>query len=470
MGADSMFRLRQAFCLLILLSVVMIPFRAGGQVTVTPGTIRVCLVRDAQAQDFYVRGKYRLVGINGEFLAQVLPGERWQARFSGAGLQMYRNGQLVGNYGTRVALQQARPTVAVLGGSGALKNVIIDNKLTVMGAGGQVSSLRPVAGGINVVSGSGTSVVQGGGDLFLVALVIGGRAKNYRGEIEFRAQDAGITAINELPLEEYLYGVVPREMPASWPMEALKAQAVCARSYALAQLGTYRAYGFDLLSTQMSQVYGGYDGEHPNSSRAVDETRGKVLYFRDRPIAAFFHSSSGGYIEYCQDVWKEALEYLKAKPDPYDKNDKHYNWVENFNQEKLVNQLKEKKSLYNKPNEQERAFSRVDDIEVLEKTSSGVRVKKVGISGLDSGGKPLRVELSNADVVRSAFGLKSAMFEIKKEKDAQGKLTAVTIEGSGYGHGLGMSQYGAYGMAGQGYNYQDILKYYYYNVEIRTLS
>lgn len=470
MSADFIFRLRQAFCFLALITVVMIPFRAGAEVTVTPGTIRVCLVRDAQVQDFYVRGKYRLVGMDGEFLAQVLPGERWQARMSGAGLQIYRNGQLVGNYGTRVALQQARPTVAILGGSGALNNVIIDNKLTVTGAGGQVSPLRSGEGGINVVSGSGTSVVQKGGELCLVAVVTEGRAHNYRGDIEFRAQGAGITTINELPVEEYLYGVVPREMPASWPMEALKAQAVCARSYALAQLGTYSAYGFDLLSTQMSQVYGGYDGEHPNSSRAVNETRGKVLYFRDRPITAFFHSSSGGYVEYCQDVWREAFEYFIAKPDPYDRNNQHYNWVVSFNQDKLVNQLKYKKNLYNKPNEKERVFSRVDDLEILEKTSSGARVKKLRISGLDSGGKPLMVELSNADVVRSVLGLKSALFEIKKEKDAQGKLTAVNIKGSGYGHGLGMSQYGASGMAGQGYNYQDILKYYYYNVEIRTQS
>ncbi|MCL6612293.1 MAG: SpoIID/LytB domain-containing protein [Peptococcaceae bacterium] len=437
----------------------------------TPGTIRVCLAQDVLVQDFNVEGKYRLVGPNGEFYAHVLPGERWQARLDqGGGLQFFKNGRLAGSYGSLVALKQARPAVSVLGGSGALKNVTADDELAVMSAGDRVSSLRISSGRVKAAGGSGTSEVQGSGELSLVNLVLGGRSQKYRGDMEFRIQGGGITLINDLPLEEYLYGVVPREMPASWPLEAQKAQAVAARSYALAQLGTYRAYGYDLLSTQMSQVYGGYNAEHPVSSRAVDETRGQVILCRDKPVSAFFHSSSGGFVENCQDVWRETLDFLAAKPDPYDRNSVHYNWEVTYRQEQLVNQLKEKKDLYNKEGQPERVFARVEDIKVLEKTSSGARVKKIRVTGQDTSGKPLAVELANADTVRAALGLKSALFELTKKTGPDGGLAEVRIKGSGYGHGLGMSQYGALGMAGQGYNYQDILKYYYCNIEIRRLD
>lgn len=464
-------RFWQAFRLLFMtILVIALPVRAESLVTVSPTTVRVCLTQDAQTQDFYVQGRYRLVGQGGELIAPVQPGERWQAKFNGGRIQLYKNGQQVGSYTGPVGLQQDKPMVAVLDGSGAVKNIVLGENIPVLAAGGELSYLRTGTGGISVAAGSGTAAVRGSGELSLATLVLSGRAQSYRGVMEFRTQAGGITVINELPLEEYLYGVLPREMPAFWPLEAQKAQAVAARSYALAQLGTYRSFGFDLMATTQSQMYGGYNAEHPTASRAVDETRGQVVFYRERPISAFFHSSSGGYIENCQDVWRETIDYIRTKPDPYDKNASYYNWLVSFSQDQLVSQLKDKKSLYNSTGEPEKVFSRVDDIQVLEKTSSGARVKKVRISGLDSGGKPLQVELSNADVVRSAFGLKSALFEMKKEMTADGKLKAVTLKGSGYGHGLGMSQYGALGMAGQGYNYQDILKYYYYNVQVGLLN
>ncbi|MFZ5631374.1 MAG: SpoIID/LytB domain-containing protein [Bacillota bacterium] len=463
--------LRAARLFFLVLLVTVLPYRAGAQVAVIPNTIRVGLAQDVQVQDFYVQGRYRLVDRqSGEHLADVLPGERWQARFTGGGIQLFKNGRQVGTYGSSLDLQQVRPMVAVLSGSGALKNVAAGETLAVAAAGGRVLPLKIDSGRINVISVSGIKAVQGGGDLNLVALVIDGRAQNYRGNLEFRTRTGGITVINELPLEEYLYGVVPREMPASWPKEALKAQAVAARSYALANLGTYRDFGFDLLATQMNQVYGGYNAEHANASRAVDETRGQVLSCRGKTISAFFHSSSGGYIESCRDVWREDLEYLKAKPDPFDKNDKYYDWVEVYTRDQLVNRLIERKSLYNGPDAPERVFTIVNDIEIAEKTSSGARVKRIRITGAGSDGQPMAAEISNADAVRKALGLKSSLFEMTKEKNAGGKLVKVTFKGSGYGHGLGMSQYGALGMTNKGYNYQDILKYYYNNTEVRHLS
>lgn len=464
-------RFWQAFRLFFLTVLVLaLPSQSESQVTVSPKTVRVCLAQDAQTQDFYVQGRYRLVGPGGETIARVQPGERWQARFAAGKIQLYKNGQQAGTYSDPVGLQQDRPMVAVLGGSGAVNNVFLEDNLPVLAAGGQLSYLKAVQGGISVAGSSGTAAVRGSGELNLATLVLSGRAQSYRGNMELRTQAGGFTVINELPLEEYLYGVLPREMPASWPLEAQKAQAVAARSYALAQLGTYRNYGFDLMANQQSQMYGGYNAEHSTSSRAVDETRGQVVLRLGKPISAFFHSSSGGYIENCQDVWREVIDYIQARPDPYDKNPNHYNWVVTFSQDQLVSQLREKKNFYNSPGQAERVFSRVDDIQVLEKTSSGARVKKIRISGIDSGGKPLKAELSNADVVRSAFGLKSALFEMSREMSPDGKLKTLTLKGSGYGHGLGMSQYGALGMASQGYNYQDILKYYYNNVQVGLLN
>jgi stage II sporulation protein D len=467
MGKDGKFRFSQTMVLILTLFLfVILPLRAESRASDIPKTVRVCLTQDVQTQDFNVRGKYRLVGPKGEFYAHVLPGERWQARLAGSELQLFKDGQQVGSFGGPVVLEQARPTVAVLEGSGAVKNVVVDDRLPVIAAGGQVSYLKAGTERVSVTSQSGTTAIQGGGGLNLVTLVLSGRTQNYRGNMEFRTRAGGITVINELPLEEYLYGVVPREMPASWPEEAQKAQAVAARSYALAQLGTYKAYGFDLMANQQSQVYGGYNAEHPITSRAVDGTRGQVMFFREKPVSAFFHSSSGGYIENSHDVWTAITEFLKAKPDPYDRNELHYNWVVTMTQDQLVNQLKEKKNLYNRPGQPEKVFSTVDNIDVLERTSSGVRVKKLRITGKDSSGKPLTADLYNADVVRSALGLKSALFELTKITGPDGKLKEIRIKGSGFGHGLGMSQYGAHGMASQGYNYQDILKYYYSNIEI----
>ncbi|MFZ5646818.1 MAG: SpoIID/LytB domain-containing protein [Bacillota bacterium] len=449
----------------------LLPYSAEGAVSVTPKTIRVGLAQDVQTQDFHVRGKYRLIDRQtGEVLSEVLPGERWQVRFVGGKLQLYKNGQMKMTTDGSLGLDQVNRLVAVLSGDGTLKNVSSAEAVSAAGAGGAVSSLRFDAGSVNVVTSSGKYSLRGGQDLNLVGLVFGDRVQNYRGEVEFRPQFKGITVVNELPLEEYLYGVLPREMPAFWPVEALRAQAVSARSYAVAQLGTYRNYGFDLLASQMSQMYGGYDAEHSNTTRAVNETRDQVLLCKGKPISAFFHSSSGGYIEDSRDVWAEPLEYIKGKADPYDRNDAHYNWSVSYSMEQLVRQLTDRKGYYNSPKEPEKVFSSIDDIEIVEKTSTGARIKKIRITGLGTDKKPFKVEISNADAVRAALGLKSALFSMKKETGPDKKISKVTFTGSGYGHGLGLSQYGAYGMAGKGYNYQDILKYYYSNSEIGPIA
>ncbi len=137
----------------------------------------------------------------------------------------------------------------------------------------------------------------------------------YRGQIEVGATGQKLTAINSLGLEQYLAGVVPQEMPSAWPAEALKAQAVAARSYALAhRLG---GKGFDLYADVRSQVYGGIRGEQPSATAAIDSTAGEVLLWEGKPIDALFHSTSGGTTLAAVEVFGKAVPYLVAVDDPH---------------------------------------------------------------------------------------------------------------------------------------------------------
>ncbi|MHB8158386.1 MAG: SpoIID/LytB domain-containing protein [Desulfocucumaceae bacterium] len=462
--------LQTAFLLLFILLVTIVPCRAES-VSVIPRTVRVGIAQAVKSQEFYIRGSYRVVDRqDGKLLSSLSPGERWEVRAGVGGMELYRNGQQVAAAGSTIGIQQAGGLMAVLGENGSVRSIGDSDSLSVIISDGSVSSLKMEKGKISIVGSTGVSSFQGGQDTNLVSVLVSGRAQSYRGDMEFRLQEGGITVINEVSLEEYLYGVLPREMPSSWLLEAQKAQAVAARSFAVAQLGTYNSYGFDLLATQSSQMYGGFDAENSISTRAVNETCGQAVLYSGKPVSAFFHSSSGGYIENAQDVWREQLDYIKAKPDPYDKNEKQYNWVVSYTVQELVNQLNSKKALFNKVDSSERLFSEISQIDVLEKTSSSVRVKRIRVTGVGNDGRPMVAEISNADAVRMALGLKSSLFDMKKGTDTQGKLLSLTITGSGYGHGLGMSQYGALGMAGQGYNYQDILKYYYCNCDIGPIS
>ncbi|MDQ0287281.1 stage II sporulation protein D [Desulfofundulus luciae] len=480
-------RLSSAILFLGLLALLGYPaLPALGEVVVAPYDVRVGLVQQASQVTFSVTGNYQLVDYyTSKIISEVVPGQRWEVCFSPSGLELYRDGNRIGCFTGPVGVRGKVLQVDVLSGTGkqleregglhALgandKRVVLNNLagVSVMGAGGQMKKIAP-AGGLN-----------------LVTLYQGDQARRYRGNMEFRLDGKGITVVNQLPIEEYLYGVVPAEMPAHWPVEALKAQAVAARSYVLAQLGTYASQGFDVLATQASQVYRGYDGEQPAASKAVDETSGVVMTYRGRPVSAVFHSSSGGYTENSEDVWKNQVDYLRGRPDPFDRNpqNKHYDWIKTYTAEQLKEQLAA--SGYR--------FSEIYDLVEMERTSTGQRVKCLVVSGLGLDGQPLTIEIGHdplkgkADEVRRALGLKSACFTMEKimtgngapgqqeppadqvvpgqrQQDNRPRLLKVTFRGSGWGHGVGMSQYGALGMASQGYSYQEILKYYYTGVQI----
>ncbi|NHM26064.1 SpoIID/LytB domain-containing protein [Desulfofundulus sp. TPOSR] len=470
--------------LLALLGYPALP--ALGEVVVAPHDVRVGLVQQASQVAFSVTGNYQLVDYDtSKIISEVVPGQRWEVCYSPEGLELYRDGTRIGSFKGPLRLRGKVFQVDVLSGTG--KQIEREGGLHALGANGKKVVLNNLAGVSVMGAGGQMKKIAPAGGLNLVALYQGDQARRYRGDMEFRLDDKGITVVNQLPIEEYLYGVVPAEMPAHWPGEALKAQAVAARSYVLAQMGTYASQGFDVLATQASQVYRGYDGEHPATSKAVDETRGIVATYRGRPISAVFHSSSGGYTENSEDVWKSQVDYLRGRPDPFDRNpqNKHYDWTKTY----TAGQLKEQLAAAGY------RFSEIYDLIEVERTSTGQRVKCLAVSGLGLDGQPLTIEIGRdplkgkADEVRRALGLKSACFTMEKimtgngapgqqdpsaeqvvpaqgQQDGHPRLVKVTFRGSGWGHGVGMSQYGALGMASQGYSYQEILKYYYSGVQI----
>jgi SpoIID/LytB domain protein len=155
-------------------------------------------------------------------------------------------------------------------------------------------------------------------------LVFDGRA--YHGTLALRSQGGGVSVVNGLPLDTYLRGVVPSESPSHWPLAALEAQAVAARSYAVAELRPTSWY--DLVPTTADQVYGGVAAERPSSDRAVYATLGQVLTYNGQVARTYYSSSSGGRTEAVQDAWSGAapIPYLRSVPDPYDSYSPHHDW------------------------------------------------------------------------------------------------------------------------------------------------
>ncbi|MEG3070375.1 MAG: SpoIID/LytB domain-containing protein [Candidatus Syntrophopropionicum ammoniitolerans] len=279
-----------------------------------------------------------------------------------------------------------------------------------------------------VRSANKTMELAGGSDtLNLITLSSStSAAVRYRGDMEFTLEGGVLTAVNVLNIEDYLRGVNRRKYHPTGDPEALKAQAVAARNYALESAQTSRGI-FDVRCDVSSQVYGGYDAESPATNNAVDETRGMVMLEGNRMVSAFFHSCSGGYTENSEDVWNNSLSYIQTKPDPYDYNDVYYNWHVNYTTEQLIKKLSS--AGYE--------FTEIEDIKELAYTESGERVKKLQITGKGESEKPVTVVISNADNVRIALDLKSSLFRLTKKYDRDKNLAGVEIEGSGWATGWG---------------------------------
>jgi stage II sporulation protein D len=257
----------------------------------------------------------------------------------------------------------------------------------------------------------------------------------YRGAIALAAQGDLVQVINVVEMESYLRGVVPSEMSASWPMEALKAQAVAARSYTLSSLDPSASY--DLCATVDCQVDRGVEVEHPRTDAAVAATAGVVVTYGGATARTYYHADSGGMIASSQEVWGSALPYLVARADA-PTSTPHRAWVYRLDAA-VVGASLDAAGL---------GVGTVQGVRVIRLSESG-RVVELEVSGT-AGTRVVRgSQLTN---MARGWGLKSTRFSV------QGGLT---VRGDGWGHGVGMSQYGARALAQAGYDFGRILAYFY---------
>lgn len=338
----------------------------------------------------------------------------------------------------------------------------------------------------------------------------------YYGAFQYQRLNGGnLTVCNVLPLEDYLKGVVSNEMSDSWPLEALKAQAVCARTYAHIKLngGKHRGQGFDLCNTIDCQVYGGLNTAGSNSDRAVEETAGVCIWSNGVLVEANYFSSDGGATESSENVWNNALPHLRGVNDPYetaiaDQIDAAYRtlgfgyrWTKTFTRAELTNLLRSNNY----------QCADVVDFRVSQTTPTG---NVLMVTVVDAAGKSWPFTKEKA---RTFFGLYSQRFSVTGGAgnvaagcavtgggtldtvagayaiDGTGAVSAVTgapylvtasgvsplasgssgggdvftVSGSGWGHGVGMSQWGANAMAKQGFTYRQILEFYFTGIEVR---
>ena len=257
--------------------------------------------------------------------------------------------------------------------------------------------------------------------------------------------------IVEVPLEEYVIGVVAGEMPASFNIEALKAQAVASRTYALKKSESSKN-DYDVVDTTSNQVYidydemkekwqNNYDTYVSKVKEAVAQTKGEVVLYNNNLIDAMFFSTSNGYTENSEDVFSSNMPYLVSVDSSWDKEESPV-----FSSTKEVSKSE---FLFNLGLDINDSIN----IESIEKTNTG-RVKTIVING----------KKFESSKIRSAFDLKSTSFTINVNNDK------VVFNVNGYGHGVGMSQYGANGMAKAGYKYNDILTHYYKNCDIKKIN
>ena len=277
--------------------------------------------------------------------------------------------------------------------------------------------------------------------------------RRYRGSLELRHKGAGLTAVNIVPVDDYLLSVVPEEMPTDWPAEALKAQSVAARSFALKSRGRHAAEGYDLCTTTHCQLYKGIASEKTASTAAVRATRGEVLTYGGQPIEALFHTDSGGMTESSEDVWGSHVPYLRAVRDtPLGTMP----WTKTMSTAALEQKLAAKGHNIGRLRAIELSPLAVGRA-AKDRTASG-RVKAMTAVGTKG-----RATLTGT-AWRSLLGLKSTLFDAKLTKDS------VTFTGFGAGHGLGISQWGAERLAETGKSYADILHHYYTGVTLQTDS
>jgi stage II sporulation protein D len=333
--------------------------------------------------------------------------------------------------------------------------------------------------------------------------------KPYRGEFEVLvvAATGKLSVVNVVNVDEYLLGVVPQEMPSGWHVEALKAQAVAARTYALRHVGEWAGEGFDLVDTTRDQAYGGLNAEKATTATAVAITRGQVLTYNGQLAGTYYHSSSGGHTENNEIIFNgPPVPYLRGVPD-YDNQpgNSKFSWQFRYTPEEFAQKLAGANL----------GLGAVSQVQPSGAIGSSGRPSRWSLTGA------LSIGTMTAEQLRSALGLPSSVRTVTVKPaglgntaktyqpgdgiyvvgadgtaqvrmvrgttvvgasvataavatdaavSAQGPVAeqagGVEVAGGGYGHAVGMSQWGAYGMALQGKSYTEILTYYYQGTQV----
>lgn len=312
--------------------------------------------------------------------------------------------------------------------------------------------------------------------------------KEYRGYIFIeKKSDGTMTVMNILGTDDYTASVLGKEMSYNWPLEALKAQAVCARNFVLCRGNAHKDYGFDVCTTTHCQVYGGVASEHENTRRAVNETKGILATYEGKVVPLYFFATSGGKTEDVENVWGSSLGYLRSVDDPYENPEKasKYTWSVRMTRSEIEQKL-------SKAGISVGTLSKI----TVDGVSAAGRVTKLTFHG-SAGSKSVqrekcrtvlgfysqkftvRAEMSNGIVTTAGYASTPLFALTGSGTQALAGYSAVNsgggayvsgrvgdadtyiFDGGGYGHGIGMSQWGARGMAESGFTYDAILKHYY---------
>jgi stage II sporulation protein D len=364
-----------------------------------------------------------------KILVKVINPESQGLKFSGFGLQWGHNQKIPdGDMNCRIHTEVFEKLRLLHDPLNSQNGWICENKNFKKRVGDTPTVLRAEAGFISI-----------GEDLF-------------RGTIEIYTRDSKLWIVNSLDLEPYLAGLVNREIRSDFPSEAVKAQIVAARSYALATAADRRRNGslYDLSATESDQVYDGSLYEDAESHRRVSETQGEVLFHQEDILKSYYHSSNGGFSELPQNVWgdfekRDKLAYL-ARPSPEDENLSNTKWQVTMSAA-MGNLISPR-------------FGKILSVRVLSRTA-GKRVQAIQISGEND------VKTLTGPQFRQLFGyrwIKSTYFQVQPV----GKN--FLIRGRGWGHGVGLSQLGARALAKKGKNYKEILGFYYPYSNLRRLD
>ncbi|MFC5849066.1 SpoIID/LytB domain-containing protein [Deinococcus petrolearius] len=271
--------------------------------------------------------------------------------------------------------------------------------------------------------------------------------KTYRGGVLLRAARGGVQAVNVVDVEDYLRGVVAAEMPASWPASALAAQAVIARTYAAARINPRATY--DTCATESCQVYGGVAAEKAQTDAAIRATAGQVVSYGGKAASTYFSSDSGGYTASSAEVWGNPAPYLIAQADPFSAGGPRARW------------------------RLEIPLARVQDIAAR----YGVRVgalKSVAVTRQSPSGRPQEITFTGATGSAKVSGADAGGFirslGAGSSRAVLTGLNPLVVEGAGQGHGVGLSQYGALGLARRGYDHLHMLGFYYPGTVLSVLA